>query len=114
MTRFDGVPDISGELGCLTVYIIFLIICYAFYKIAMLARNGYWLAVSIAIYLILIWFYFELVNQLHYYLRDNKILYIEFGHASLELILLMFFSFFNAFALIGFVVYRRRLKKAVV
>jgi nitrate/nitrite transporter NarK len=113
MTRFEGVPDMSGELGSLIVYIVFLIICFAFYKIAMLLK-GYWFAVSAVIYLILIWFYFELVNQLHYYLRDNKILYIEFGHASLELILLMFFSFLNAFGFIVFVIYRRSKKRDVV
>ena len=110
MTRFDGVPDISGELASLIVYIVFLILSYLFYKIAILLRR-HWFILSTAIYLIFTYFYFDLILQLHYYLRDNKIVYIEFGHASLELIMLMLFSFLNAFILIGFVAYRRGLKQ---
>ena len=109
MSRINGVPDISGELASLIVYIVFLILCYIFYKIAVSLRR-HWFISSIAIYLIFTYFYFDLVLQLHYYLRDKKIVYIEFGHASLELIMLMLFSFLNAFILIGFVVYRRSLK----
>ena len=112
MTRIDGVPDISGELASLIIYIVFLIICYIFYKIA-ISLNRYWFISSIPIYLISTYFYFELANQLHYYLRDNKIAYIEFGHASPELIMLMLFSFLNAFILIGFVIYRRSLKNKI-
>jgi hypothetical protein len=109
MPRIEGVPDISGDIASLIVYIVFLIVCYVFYKTAISLKHN-WFILSILIYLIFIYFYFELVNRLHYYLRDNKIAYIEFGHASLGLILLMLFSFLNAFILIGFLVYRRSLK----
>jgi len=109
MSRIDGVLDISGELACLVLYIVFLILSYIFYKIAVSLKR-YWFITSIATYLISIYFYFDLLSQLHYYLRDNKIAYIEFGHASLELIMLALFSFLNAFVLIGFVIYRRSLK----
>ena len=103
MTKIDGVLDISGELASLIVYIVFLTLSFIFYKISVsLTRNWF---ISSA------YFYFESVNQLHYYLRDNQIAYIEFGHASLELIVLMFFSFLNALILIGFVVHKRSLKK---
>jgi hypothetical protein len=103
----NEVPDISGELACLIAYIIFLMVCYSFYKIGIAIKHP-WFVALIAIYLIFIWLYFELINQMHNYLRNNKILYIEFGHASLELILLMMFSFLNAFVLIGIVAYRRK------
>jgi len=94
MTTFDGVPDMSGELASLIVYIVFLILCYIFYKIAV-SLNRFWFILSIAIYVTAIYFYFEAINQIHYYLRDNDILYIEFGHASLLLGLLMIFFIFK-------------------
>ena len=110
MTKIDGVLDISGELASLIVYIVFLTLSFIFYQISVsLTRN--WFISSAVIYLVLTYFYLESVNQLHYYLRDNQIAYIEFGHASLELIVLMFFSFLNALILIGFVVHKRSLKK---
>jgi hypothetical protein len=102
-------PDMSGELACLIVYVIFLMVCYAYYKIGLSIKQA-WFVVLSAIYMICTWLYFELANQLHYHLRDNKILNIEFGHASLELILLMMFSFLNAFVLIGVVAYKRKKK----
>ena len=107
----DSVPDISGELGCLIVYLMFLGICFAFYKIGVRQKGG-WFGLSIAVYLICIWFYFEAVNQLEEYLANNKILYIEFGHANLELILLALFCLLNAFILIGVTTYRRRKRLA--
>ena len=105
----NEVPDISGEFGCLIVYAMFLAVCYLFYKVGISVKLP-WFILAIGIYLACTWFYFEFVNQLHYYLRDNKILYVEFGHASLELILLMFFCVLNALVLIGVVFYRRKLK----
>ena len=105
----NGVPDISGELGSVIVYIVFLIICYVFYKIGISVKE-LWFIALIPVYLICIWQYFELVNQFDNYLLHNKILYIEFGHASLELLVLMLFCFLNAFVMIGVVFYERKSK----
>lgn len=47
--------------------------------------------VAIIVYFFLIYGYFELVNTIHTHLRDRGI-YVEFGHASILLILLFLVS----------------------
>jgi hypothetical protein len=102
----NGVPDMSGELACLIAYIGFLLISWVFYKMGILVKPGWFVLLAI-VYMALGWLYFEMINQLHYYLRDNKILYIEFGHASLELLILMMFCFLNAAVFVGITNYKR-------
>ena len=80
------------------IYLIFLSLSYLLFRYIITLKKIPALLIFI-VYLIGIYYYFELINQLHYYLRDKGI-YIELGHASLSLILLMFFCYLNAFILL--------------
>jgi len=80
------------------IYLIFLSLSYLLFRYIITLKKISALLIFI-VYLIGIYYYFELINQLHYYLRDKGI-YIELGHASLSLILLMFFCYLNAFILL--------------
>ena len=92
----------NEALALLIVYIIFILFSFLYYRLFKLksVKNMLKIALTI-IYLVGIYGIFEGFNQLHYYLRDNKILYIEFGHASLDLILFMFFCYLNSAFVIG-------------
>lgn len=48
-------------------------------------KSPLWFAIIVIIYFISIYFYFEIVNKTHKFLRESGI-YIDFGHASLLLI----------------------------
>ena len=93
------------------VYGVFLIATIVFYRMA--KRFGNLASIILAIcYLIGIYFYFEMINQLHIYLRDKKI-YLELGHASLTLVLIFFISYLTAFIAIGiFIFQKRRINKS--
>jgi len=80
------------------IYLIFLSLSYLLFRYIITLKKIPALLIFI-VYLIGIYYYFELINQFHYYLRDKGI-YIELGHASLSLILLMFFCYLNAFILL--------------
>ena len=87
----------SGELADIIVYLIFLLISYLLYRIAIVVKD-IWYMILILTYLVGIWLYFELVNQIDHYLSYNNILNIEFGHANLELLLLIPVCYFTAIA----------------
>ena len=94
-------------LGLIMLYLLFLLLCWCFYSIAVKVKSAIMVFIFTLVYLLGIYFYFEAFNQLHAYLRDKKILDIDFGHAGLDLILLMFFCYLNACVLIGFSVSKR-------
>lgn len=96
----------NGELASLVIYVVFLLISYTMYRV-MVKVSLTPAMVCMTVYFIGIYYYFELINQLHHYLRDNGILYIEFGHSSLELIVLMLFCYLNGLVLAGLVFYKR-------
>jgi len=76
------------------IYLIFLSLSYLLFRYIITLKKIPALLIFI-VYLIGIYYYFELINQFHYYLRDKGI-YIELGHASLSLI----FCYLNAFILL--------------
>lgn len=53
----------------------------------------------IVIYFVLLDIYFEAINRLHEILRDHRF-YIEFGHASILLLLVFAICFFSALIII--------------
>jgi hypothetical protein len=63
-----------------------------------------WLAVPL--YFISTVLYFELINKIDQHLRDQGI-YLEFGHASLLLVLLGFLCLAIAVINVGWAVYKR-------
>ena len=95
----------NDYLALSIIYVIFLFLSFAMYKSSLKASSWFFIVLCF-VYFLGIYFYFEFFNQLHDYLRDNKI-YIEFGHASLELILLMLFCYINGLALIMVILYKR-------
>ncbi|MGF7041120.1 hypothetical protein [Mucilaginibacter lappiensis] len=97
----------SEELALAIAYLIFALISWGLYKVLITKKQAWVVAISLIIYLIGLYYYFETVNKLHQYLRNNKIMNIEFGHASLDLLILMLFCYINAFILIGLIIRRR-------
>jgi hypothetical protein len=93
-------------LALLIIYVIFLSMSYLVYLLMMKLKSFLFL-ISGLLYCLGIYFYFNEVEQLHDYLRDNKI-YIEFGHASLSLLLLMAFCYLNGLIVIFIVLYKRQ------
>lgn len=96
----------DDSLALLLIYLVFAGISFGVYK---LLGNSKMLVALISAwaYLIGIYFYFELINKLHQYLRDSEMMNIDFGHASIGLVLLMFFCYVNAIGLIIFSIYKR-------
>lgn len=72
------------------IFAIFIVLTRAFYKRMIEARR--FVYVSILVYLLFIYFYYELVNQINIFLRERNI-FLEFGHASISLILLLIVSY---------------------
>lgn len=87
-------------------YCLFLIGTIALFKKAKRMGNVK-LIVSAIIYLIGIYFYYEMINQLHILLRDKHI-YFEFGHASLMLIYALIISYLTAIIAIGLFITKNR------
>ena len=87
------------------IYVIFLFFSYLMYLGSIRLKSPLFFIVSL-IYFLGIYFYFEFFNQLDHYLGDNKI-YIEFGHASLDLIMLMLFCYLNGLIVIMVILYKR-------
>jgi len=88
------------------IYLLFSLIGYLVYK-WVLAVGKLWSLIILSIYLFGIYYYFELFNQIHNYLRNNKLFYVEFGHGSIDLLLLMLFCYLQAFAMIVVLVLKR-------
>ena len=87
------------------VYLIFLFLSLFLRKL-MIRINKRWLVLIIPIYLISIYFYFDLIVMIHQNLRNDNT-YIEFGHSGLLLLQLCGFSYITAIALIVNVFYQR-------
>ena len=76
------------------VSVIFLFITVAIMLVIMTAGRLAYIIWSF-IYLVLISVLFELARQFQLYLRIHEI-YLDFGHADLGMVLLMFFCYFIA------------------
>jgi asparagine N-glycosylation enzyme membrane subunit Stt3 len=93
-------------IALLIIYVIFLSLSYLVYLL-MTKLKSFLFLISGLLYCIGIYFYFNEIEQLHDCLRDNKI-YIEFGHASLSLLLLMAFCYLNGLIVVFIALYKRQ------
>ena len=75
----------------IVIFVLFTTGSYFFYKITVDLRQK-WFIFSIVVYLIAIDLLIEFANQLSIYLRIHKI-YLEFGHASSDLLILWIFCY---------------------
>ncbi len=92
-------------LASAIIYIVFLLFSYGFYIGSIKLKTPIFFVVGL-IYFFGIYFYFDLLGQLHHYLRDHQF-YIEFGHADLLLIMVMLFCYLNSFIVLMVVLYKR-------
>lgn len=98
-------------MALFVVYIIYFAFSILLFRKAVLIRSS-WFYVGALVYMVLIYFYFELVNFIHILLRERGF-FLEFGHASISLILLMLFCYFTSVVLIIFAFIKRRRKTQV-
>ena len=80
------------------VYMLFFVFSIMLYRRA-ISMNKKLLYVFIPLYFVGIYFYFELINYVHILLREQGI-YMEFGHASITLIMVMGFTYLTALVLL--------------
>jgi hypothetical protein len=95
----------------LIIYIVFLVASLLLRKWMIKVRTN-WIYVCIPIYLLAINSYFDLINWYDDFLRDRKI-YIDFGHAKLDLLLLCLLTFVTALFFIINIIYKRYRKRAI-
>jgi len=93
-------------LALAIVYFLFIALSYIVYIVA-IRLKGLWLGGFTLVYFFSTYFLFEAINHLHQYLRENKILNINFGHASLDLMLLLLFCYLNTLLVIFFILYKK-------
>ena|SRR5579863_1090437 len=91
------------------MYIIFLTASFFFYK-KMISVDLKWVFVFTPVYLIGLYFYFDVLGYANDFLRDRNI-YFEFGHADIALVMLGLFCFCNAMLLILLIAVVRVRKK---
>lgn len=72
-----------------------------------LIKSPLWFVIIAIVYLISIYFYFEIVNKVHQFFRNSRI-YIDFGHGSLLLIEMFFICIIVAIANLFWVAIKRR------
>jgi Ca2+/Na+ antiporter len=96
----------NSFLFLLSVFSFFILVStLAFRKAHLMA--GFFFYMGVCVYLVLIYLYYELINDIHSNLRDQDI-YVELGHASLSLILTMFLSYIAGIAFVAFAIVKRR------
>jgi hypothetical protein len=99
-----------------TIIILVIIICYLFlsYKLqSIFLKIGKLPFILFCIlYLILTYLYFELINQVEIFLRNQKI-YLEFGHANILMLEVMLLCFLFALINIAIAIFRRHKRKGI-
>jgi hypothetical protein len=93
------------------IYLGFLIASFFIARAAMVIKSAWYSFFLIVLYFALICLYFELLNTANQVLRNHGI-YIEFGHASLLLVMVFFGCVITALLVTLFVVLKRINKKA--
>jgi signal transduction histidine kinase len=81
-------------LSLVAIYILFLIASIILFK-AGLSVKGRIYYLYFLVYLVGIYYYFDLINFIHYRLRDNGI-YLQFGHANFLLLCDLALSYLTA------------------
>jgi len=92
-------------IALLTIYIGFFA-ASLFLRNWMIKVRTNWVYVCIPIYLLAINSYFDLINWYDHFLSDKKI-YLGFGHANLDLLLLCLLTFITALFFIINIIYKR-------
>jgi len=87
-------------------YVLFLLFSYLIYISSIRLRSELFF-VCMLIYFFAIYFLFDELLHVHQYLRDRQI-YIELGHADIELMLLMFFCYINSVIILFIILYKRQ------
>ena len=95
----------------LIIYIVFFIASLFLRKWMIKVRTN-WVYVCIPIYLLAINSYFDLINWFDHFLSDRKI-YLDFGHANLDLLLLCLLTFVTALFFIINIIYKRYIKRPI-
>jgi hypothetical protein len=93
------------------IYIIFFGVSLLFRK-RMINIKSNRIYIYILIYLVGIYGYFELINWFDHFLSDRKI-YLGFGHANLDLLLLCLLTFVTALFFIINIIYKRYRKAPI-
>lgn len=94
----------------LVVYFLFFLYSIILYRKSLFV-NKKLVYILIPIYLVSIYLYFELINYIHIGLRENNI-YLEFGHGSILLVLVLILAYLTAFIfLIIYVLKSRKMNK---
>lgn len=94
------------NVSLLIIYFVFLVFTALFYK-ALNKANGIIFCLIGMIYLLFIYFYYAFIDRIgesHYWQQE---LYLNFGHANFELVLLFFISFFTGMIALSIVVFKR-------
>jgi hypothetical protein len=86
-------------------YIIFLLLI----RKQLIKYKLKWFVIAVISYFLLIYAYFELINQIHFILRDKGI-NLEFGHASISLVLLALLCVIIYVLFILYLIYQRLMK----
>jgi len=76
-------------LASIIIYLVFLVGSLFFRKRMMKVKSRWSVFLFVTLYFIATYFYFEAINKFHEILRDHQF-YIDFGHASLLLLLDVF------------------------
>lgn len=98
----------NGYIVAFLIYILFLATSLWFRKRMILLRSSWLFLVFIIIYFAGTYISFELLNKAHQNLRDHGI-YIDFGHASLLLIMVFGICLITAiFTTISIIVNRNK------
>lgn len=92
------------------IYLVFLIASFFVAKKTLNLKSPWYASLLIIAYFVSIFIYFDLLNWGHQVLRDHRI-YIEFGHASLLLIMVFFVCLITALLVTLFVVIKRLYNK---
>ncbi len=87
------------------IYLLFLTLSFLLRRV-MLKVNLKWLILIVPVYLISIYFYFDLAVRIHQTLRERGI-YLEFGHGEIMLLELELACYITAVCLILNVFYSR-------
>jgi hypothetical protein len=100
----------TTTLSLVFIIAIFLILSYWIHRLLLNLKKSIFWVVTI-LYFLITYGLFELSNYIHIFLREYGI-YLEFGHASLLLVMVFFFCIILALLNVGFAGYKRHKQKS--
>jgi hypothetical protein len=94
-------------ISIIIIFIIFLCSSYVLHRVLIRIKSVTAFIIIALLYLIGTYYYFEIINSLDNALTDKKI-YLEFGHANIILILILFICILLAIINILLAILKRR------